>query len=73
MINLHYFRERAGRIIPYIATLYYVEIIYLMFVLNFLIGKIPAVISGVALAFLLSLQIVALFNRNNTGERYSFS
>jgi hypothetical protein len=69
MINLHYFRERAGRIIPYIATLYYVEIIYLMFVLNFLIGKIPAVISGVALAFLLSLQIVALFNRNNTGRK----
>jgi hypothetical protein len=52
MIYLNYFRERSGRIIPYIATFYYVEIIYLMFVLNFLLGKFPAVAAGITLSVL---------------------
>ena len=69
MINLNFFRDRAGSIMPYIATLYYVEIIYLMFVLNFLLGKAVAVTSGLALAILLSFQIVALFSRRNLSRK----
>ncbi|HPJ41248.1 MAG TPA: hypothetical protein PLY21_02915 [Spirochaetota bacterium] len=69
MINLNYFRDISGRIIPYIATFYYVEIIYLMFVLNFLLGKVPAVIAGITLAVLLSFQIVALFSRRDLSRK----
>jgi len=69
MINSNFFRERAGSIIPYIATLYYVEIIYLMFVLNFLFGKISSVVSGIALAVFLSFQIVSLFNRRDLSRK----
>jgi hypothetical protein len=69
MINLNFFRDRAGSIMPYIATLYYVEIIYLMFVLNFLLGKALAVTSGLTLAVLLSFQVVALFSRRNLSRK----
>lgn len=69
MINFNFFRDRSGSIIPYIATLYYVEIIYLMFVLNFLLGKVLAVTSGITLAVLLSFQIVALFSRRDLSRK----
>lgn len=69
MINLNFLRDRAGRIIPYIATLYYVEIIYMMFILNFLFGKVIAVASGVTLAVLLSFQVIALFSRRNLSRK----
>ncbi len=69
MINLDYFRGKSGRIIPYIATLYYIEIIYLMFVLNFMLGKIPAVTAGITLAVFLSFQIVALFSRRDLSRK----
>lgn len=69
MINLNFIRDKSGKIIPYVATLYYFEIIYLMFMLNFLIGKLLAVASGICLAVLLSFQIVALFNRRNLSRK----
>ena len=69
MIKTDYFRDRADRFIPYVATLYYIEIIYMMFVLNFMFGKAVAVISGILLAVLLSVQVVALFNRIDSGRK----
>lgn len=69
MFKMNFLRERAGGIIPYIATLYYIEIIYMMFILNFLFGKAIAVGSGITLAALLSFQVVALFNRRNLSRK----
>lgn len=69
MINIDFFRERCWRLIPYIATLYYLEIMYLMFIVNFIAGKIIAVGTGFALAILLSFHVVALFNRKNLNRK----
>ena len=69
MINIDFFRERCWRLIPYIATLYYLEIMYLMFIVNFIAGKIISVGAGFALAILLSFHVVALFNRKNLNRK----
>ncbi len=69
MINADFFRKRAGELIPYIATLYYFEIIYFMFMANFIFGKIAATLSGFALGIFLSCHIVALFNMKNLNRK----
>ncbi|MBN2077348.1 MAG: hypothetical protein JW838_00185 [Spirochaetes bacterium] len=46
------------RLIPYALTLYYLEIISLMFALLFLYGRAAAIISGAALSLLWAYHIV---------------
>ncbi len=65
MFSMDFFRERSWKAIPYIATLYYIEIIYFMFVTSFLAGKVIAVLAGFLFAALLTYHVVALFNRRN--------
>lgn len=65
MVSMDFFRERSWKTIPYIATLYYIEIIYFMFVANFLAGKVLAVAGGFLFAVFLTYHVVALFNRRN--------
>lgn len=55
-------RERASVIGAYFSTLYYLEIIYLMMVLLFIFGKPLAAVAAIALALLLSVHIVRLYN-----------
>lgn len=59
------FRSRAGRASAYMATLYYLEIIALMFGLLFLYGKAVSVIAGAVLTVLLTFHIIRLYLAND--------
>ncbi|MBP7736853.1 MAG: hypothetical protein KA369_12830 [Spirochaetes bacterium] len=54
-------RGRINRISAYIVTLYYLEIVFLMFGLLFLYGKGVAIAAGVILSLLLTYHIIQLF------------
>jgi energy-converting hydrogenase Eha subunit A len=49
--------------VPYTAALLYGEIIYLMVVMTIILGKTPAIITGMALALLLTIHIIRLARR----------
>lgn len=59
--------NRALRTMPYLTTLYYIEIIYLMFILLLAFGKTVSVSAGFLLAFLLTVHIIML----NSGKKSS--
>lgn len=63
------FRESISSFVPYLGTFYYVEIIYLMIFLNFLYGKIIAVITGLLLSVLLTFHIIGLDNKKNVNRK----
>lgn len=54
-------KNRANRIAAYAATLYYLEVIALMFGLLFLYGKTVAIMVGAALTLLLTCHIIRLY------------
>lgn len=55
-------RVRAQTVLPYVATIYYVEIILLLIFINFLYGRPVAVVSGVLCSVLLTVHVLMLFN-----------
>jgi len=57
------FKEKVNSFVPYLATFYYVEIIYLMIFINFLYGKFFAVTAGLLLALFLTFHVIRLFNK----------
>jgi len=57
-------RTRAPQISAYLATLYYLEIIFLMFGLLFLYGKAASIITGALLTLALTYHVIQLFFRN---------
>jgi hypothetical protein len=57
--------EKKFSIVPYFATIYYAEIIYLMLVINFFYGKVISIITCMLLAFLLTVHVIRLFNKKN--------
>ena len=57
-------RGRIHQISAYIATLYYLEIVFLMFGLLFLYGKAVSIIAGLLLTLVLTYHIIQLFFRN---------
>lgn len=69
MYSRDFFRDLIGEYTPYIATLYFIEVIYLMFMINFIFGKTAAVVSGASISFLLSYHIISLFNRKNLNRK----
>jgi hypothetical protein len=54
-------RNRISRVSAYMATLYYLEIISLMFGLLFLYGKAASIIAGTALTLFLTFHIIRLY------------
>jgi hypothetical protein len=58
-----FIRSRISQISAYIATLYYLEIVFLMFGLLFLYGRAAAIIAGTVLTLLLTYHIIQLFFR----------
>jgi len=62
-------KEKVNSFVPYLATFYYLEIIYLMIFLNILYGKISAVTSGMILTFLLTFHIFRLFNKIDVNRK----
>ncbi|MCP4130247.1 MAG: hypothetical protein GY754_04630 [bacterium] len=56
-------REWFTSLIPYLATYYYLEIIYIMISLNFLFGKTFSAITGLILTLLLTIHIIFLYYR----------
>ena len=56
-------KEKINFFAPYLATFYYVEIVYMMIFLNFLYGKIFAVSAGLLFTFFLTFHIIRLFNK----------
>lgn len=61
---LHPFHKKikgeAPGILPYFTLLYYIEIIYLIFVMLILYGKVFSVIAGTLLSLLLAWHIISL-------------
>ncbi|PKL16085.1 MAG: hypothetical protein CVV49_18120 [Spirochaetae bacterium HGW-Spirochaetae-5] len=62
-------KEKVNSFVPYFATFYYIEIIYLMIFLNFLYGKVYAVAAGLLLAFFLTFHIFRLFNKKDINRK----
>ncbi len=62
-------KEKVNSFVPYLATFYYIEIIYLMIFINFLYGKIFAVTTGLFLTFLLTYHVVRLFNKKDINRK----
>ena len=61
--------KRADSAVPYVATLYYIEILYFMFFLNFLYGKTFSVVAGITLSFILTLHVIKLFNKKHFNRK----
>lgn len=57
-------RNRIHQITAYMSTLYYLEIISLMFGILFLYGKTASIIAGVVLSLLLTYHIIQLYLKN---------
>jgi hypothetical protein len=62
-------KEIVNSFIPYLATFYYIEIIYLMIFLNFLYGKVYAVTAGLLLTFFLTFHVFRLFNKKDINRK----
>jgi len=62
-------KEKVNSFVPYLATFYYIEIIYLMIFLNFLYGKIFAVSIGLLLTFCLTFHVIRLFNKKDINRK----
>ena len=58
-------RNRIHQLAAYMATLYYLEIISLMFGLLFLYGKAVSIIAGAVLSLALAYHIIQLYLRND--------
>ncbi len=50
----------AALVTPYIALLYYIEVVYLVFILLILFGKTVSVIAGMIMSILLAYHIISL-------------
>lgn len=59
------FRSRIVTITAFFTTLYYLEIIFIMFNLVLVMGKVIAVLTGFILAGLLTVHIINLNSRSN--------
>ena len=62
-------KEKVNSFVPYLATFYYIEIIYLMIFLNFLYGKVYAVTAGLLLTFFLTFHVLRLFNKKDINRK----
>ena len=62
-------KEKVNSFVPYLATFYYIEIIYLMIFLNFIYGKIIAVTAGLLLSFFLTVHVLRLFNKKDINRK----
>jgi hypothetical protein len=60
---------KAPRFLSYYSTLYYVEIIYFMFMILIIYGRMAAVISGLVFTGLLTLHIIRLFLQRNFNRK----
>ena len=69
MIDKNYIIKTSHSFLPYIATFYYVEIIYLMIFLNFIYGKTFAVSICIFLTILLTFHIFSLFNKKRINRK----
>jgi len=69
MLNKIDIKEKVNAFVPYLATFYYIEIIYLMIFLNFLYGKVYAVTTGIILSFFLTFHIFRLFNKKDINRK----
>jgi len=69
MIDKNYIIKNSHSFLPYIATFYYVEIIYLMIFLNFIYGKTFAVSICIFLTILLTFHIFSLFNKKRINRK----
>ncbi|MCL2154473.1 MAG: hypothetical protein FWH53_02285 [Leptospirales bacterium] len=69
MINNDYIIKKSQSFLPYLATFYYVEIIYLMIFLNFIYGKTFAITICLFLTVLLTFHILSLFKKKSINRK----
>ena len=63
------FYKNINQVTAYLTTLYFVEIIYIMFVLFIFVNKYIAIITGLILAVLLTMHILLLYYKNNLSRK----
>lgn len=56
---------RSSLYAAYISTLFYLEIIYIMVMLVFALGLVPAIITGLSLTALYTAHLIRLYFRRN--------
>jgi hypothetical protein len=69
MINNDYIIKKSQSFLPYLATFYYVEILYLMIFLNFIYGKTFAITICLFLTVLLTFHILSLFKKKSISRK----
>jgi hypothetical protein len=69
MIKNDYIIKKSFSFLPYLATFYYVEILYLMIFLNFIYGKPFSITVGILLTVLLTIHIFSLFNKKTISRK----
>jgi len=69
MNYIEIWRNRAHSALPYISTLFYVEILLIFIFLNFLYGKPFALAAGLSLTALLTMHVIMLFNENPVNRK----
>ena len=69
MSYIQLWRNRAHSALPYIATLFYAELILLFIFLNFLYGKPAAAAVVLVLTLLLTMHVIVLFNGNPASRK----
>ena len=57
--------ENVPLLVPYFATLYFVEILYFMFILLLVYGKAVSAVSGVIFSLFLTWHIIGLYLHKN--------
>ncbi|MCU0846729.1 MAG: hypothetical protein MUD12_02440 [Spirochaetes bacterium] len=62
-------KKRINLVTAYFSTLYFCEIIFMMFGLLLVYGKTISVIAGFTLSTLLAVQIVMVFYRKNRNRK----
>jgi len=61
--------KNTPKILPYLSSLFYLEIMYLSFILFLLFGRSAAIVFVLVLTVIYSLQIINLSKRNNTARK----
>lgn len=69
MINQVKIKKALPLVLPYFTILYYVEIIYLIFILLILFGKTFSIIAGAILSLLLAYHIISLNYMKNMNRK----
>ncbi len=61
-------KQNISTITAYMSTAYYIEIIYMMFIISMLAGKTIAIITGALLSILLAVHSISIYQKKTASR-----